>query len=142
MNGGHWGFVHCSDSGYIRPPMNLLMPADAVHKAMQRASQNEGYLSRTAGLTHREYWRQRLVGNDDDFLHFDLGWNCGWSDARCFFSMRVGGELNGGGGDKIGLLECWILKRIQDCNQKVPHSWQFEHGFRRGLKDFYSAAGV
>jgi hypothetical protein len=50
------------------------------------------------------------------------------------------------GGDKIGALDLWVLKRMREekCADRdtCKLGWEWEHGFRRGLQDFYAAVGV
>ena len=54
--------------------------------------------------------------------------------------------LMGGGiaylGDKIGMLELWILKRIRESGQGGKFVWEYEQGLRQGVKDFYQLAGI
>jgi hypothetical protein len=51
-----------------------------------------------------------------------------------------------GGGDKIGALDLWILKRMREekCADRdiCEFGWEWEHGFRKGVQDFYAAVGV
>jgi hypothetical protein len=51
-----------------------------------------------------------------------------------------------GGGDKIGLMDLWVLKRMKEVrcadNHKCPFGWEFEQGFRQGVAAFYSAAEI
>jgi hypothetical protein len=46
------------------------------------------------------------------------------------------------GGDKIGMEELWVLKRIRESGQGGPFVWECEQGLRRGIKDFYQLAGI
>ena len=50
------------------------------------------------------------------------------------------------GGDKIGVMESWVLKRMKEvgCADKDRcfSGWEFEQGFRQGVAAFYTAAGV
>jgi hypothetical protein len=50
------------------------------------------------------------------------------------------------GGDKIGALDLWVLKRMREekCADRdaCGFGWEWEHGFRKGVKDFYAAIGI
>lgn len=57
--------------------------------------------------------------------------------------MRAAGQLQGEGGDKIGMLDLWIRKRLVDSGLCVgKFTWEWEQGFRQGVRDFYESAGV
>jgi hypothetical protein len=47
-----------------------------------------------------------------------------------------------GGGDKIGCLELWVLKRVRESGMRGGFVWEFEQGVRAGIRDFYEVAGV
>jgi hypothetical protein len=46
------------------------------------------------------------------------------------------------GGDKIGMLELWVLKRIRESGQGGKFVWEYEQGLRQGVRDFYQLAGI
>jgi hypothetical protein len=94
-----------------------------------------------------------------------IQWELGWADAKAFFLARSTGILSTAistgvrerepavdnenisyGGDKIGLMDLWVLKRMKDVGcaskGKCPFGWEFEQGFRQGVAAFYSAAEV
>jgi hypothetical protein len=121
-------------------------------KAMQ---QHEAYWDATSGKTvYFEHWR------------YGDGWHWGWCDARFFFAGRVDGvvpvardaashsgsdERDGDvvvGADKIGFLDLWILKRMRQggiANKDIEscqYGWEWEHGFRRGVRDFETFVGI
>lgn len=89
----------------------------------------------------------------------------GWADARDFFLARATGFLSIGGsprpngsepqtgvnhvsdgGNKIGMMDLWVLKRMKEvgCADKkeCPSGWEFEQGFRNGVAAFYTAVGI
>jgi hypothetical protein len=80
----------------------------------------------------------------------------GWADADAFFSSRLDGRIpvtasSGGldgnwlGGDIIGVLDLWVLKRMRECGmhkEKEKCGWKWEQGFRRGYKDFGKAVSL
>ena len=51
-----------------------------------------------------------------------------------------------GGGDEIGALDLWVLKRMKEakCADKSTCSfgWEWEQGFRRGVDQFYTTIGL
>ena len=82
-------------------------------------------------------------------------WHLGWQDAKDFFCARSEGILTCGdkgekhiqdGGDKIGALDLWVLKRMKEakCADKgtCKFGWEWEQGFRSGIDQFYLAVGV
>jgi hypothetical protein len=60
--------------------------------------------------------------------------------------MRADGALGGKtastGGDKIGCLEIWVKKRLGESGQKGDFVWEWEQGFRAGIKAFESCVGI
>ncbi len=50
------------------------------------------------------------------------------------------------GGDKIGALDIWVLKRMKKERCADRHTcefgWEWEQGFRKGVSDFYAVVGV
>jgi hypothetical protein len=67
---------------------------------------------------------------------YEYGWQVGYQDALGFFEGR------GTQGDKIGMFEIWILKRIRESGYRGGFTWLFEQGLRKGAQDCYSAVGV
>ena len=57
-----------------------------------------------------------------------------------FFGMRSHRGFEGG--DKIGMKELWVLKRIRESGQGGAFVWEYEQGIRQGVKDFYQLAGI
>ncbi len=141
MNGGEWGFTHCTNNGFIEPPSNLRLSAKDVRERINNALKRQKQLVESATQSHRNYWIDK-GGHNEHFWRYDYGWQCGWADALAFFSMRQIAQRTGTGGDKIGFLGIWMEQRVRECNQGGPHKWQFRHGFQRGVQDFYSSAGI
>ena len=49
------------------------------------------------------------------------------------------------GGDRIGLLDLWVRKRMVETGQSKQQTvfgWEWEHGFRKGVADLEAAAGL
>ena len=40
------------------------------------------------------------------------------------------------------MLDLWILKRLKESGQGGKFVWEWEQGFRQGVRDFYQCAGV
>lgn len=142
MDGGEWGFKQQTKVGAITPPQNLTLSHQDVQGRIQHAqSQKDGKFGNTFG-SHCGYWDGTHPGNYEHW-RFENGWHLGFNDASTFFGMRAGGQLPGDGGDKIGMLDLWIRKRIVDSGQGIGgFLWEWEQGFRQGVRDFYELAGV
>ena len=86
------------------------------------------------------------------------GYDLGWRDSREFFGARINqlvpsiltassssAQTNDNtpvGADFIGALDLWILKRMREAGVtdrgRCLFGWEFEHGFRRAVRDFAS----
>ena len=88
---------------------------------------------------HANYWKDQDPKNYEAYEHhrYEIGWRQGWQDAFEFFSARLNGKVTGAkhGADRIGLLDNWIVKRMRESGQSGPFLWEWEHGFRRGVRD-------
>ena len=71
---------------------------------------------------------------------YESGWKVGYADALAFFEGR--GRQGVVGGNRIGNLEIWVLKRIRESGFRGDFVWEFEQGLRRGIHDFYSVVGL
>lgn len=91
---------------------------------------------------HVSFWSRQSPGQTFEHWRYEAGWDLGFSDAFSFFSMRTNGRLTGAGGDKIGLLDLWVVKRIKDAGQRGGFVWEFEQGMRRGVADFYALVSI
>lgn len=139
MPGGEWGFVQMNEHGAIIPPSSLALDASEVRSKVANAhGQRDGRRGNTWGA-HCQYWDSNHPG-DYEHWRFEQGWNLGWDDAVAFFSMR--GNFGLQGGDKIGMLELWVLKRLRESGQSGPFTWEYEEGLRQGMRDFWEVAGV
>lgn len=143
MDGGEWGFKEQTKNGSITPPASLTLPAHEIHSRIQHAqSQKDGKCGQTFGA-HCGYWDGNHPGEYEHW-RFENGWRQGFDDALAFFGARANGQLPGGeGGDKIGFLDLWVRKRILESGQAMgPSLWEWESGFRQGVKDLYELVGV
>jgi hypothetical protein len=70
----------------------------------------------------------------------------GFSDGEKIFMMRAGGavgdRVKNQGGDKIGCLEIWAKKRLLESGQRGNSVWQWEHGFRAGVRAFDQCVSI
>jgi hypothetical protein len=85
---------------------------------------------------HVSYWRGVDPNGHYEHEKYEYGWQVGYQDALGFFEGR------GTQGDKIGMFEIWILKRIRESGYRGGFTWLFEQGLRKGAQDCYSAVGV
>lgn len=139
MPGGEWGFKQMVEQGAITPPHNLSLSSEQVAQRIDIAqAQRDGRRGRDWG-SHCSWWDGNHPGNYEH-KRFEIGWTLGWDDAVAFFGMRNTSGRRGG--DKIGMLDLWILKRLRESCQDGDFVWEWEHGFRQGVKAFYEAAGV
>lgn len=139
MDGGEWGFKQMTNAHAITPPFSLTLDASDVKGRVQHAqSQAQGIKQNTVGA-HVGYWDNNHPGQYEHW-RFEQGWDVGFHDAGAFFGMRANNGLNGG--DKIGMLDLWVLKRLRESGQGGKFVWEYEQGLRQGVRDFYGAAGI
>ncbi|KAI9679847.1 MAG: Glucan 1,3-beta-glucosidase 3 [Caeruleum heppii] len=142
MDGGEWGFAQQTKSSNILPPSNLRMSSADVNARIGQAEGRRNELHDSAVSQHEKYWSMTSPGQNFEHWRFDQGWNVGFSDAQVFFASRVRGGLVGEGGDKIGMLDVWVRKRIAESGQGGGFVWEFEQGVRKGVADFYGVVGI
>ena len=137
--GGEWGFKQMTEQYAIVHPKHLALTSDEVTKRIDIAqAQRDGRRGNDWG-SHCSWWDGNHPGEYEHW-RFEKGWTLGWDDAIAFFGMRnTSGYI---GGDKIGMLDLWILKRLRESDQTSSFVWEWEHGFRQGVKAFYEAAGI
>ncbi|GAB7352062.1 hypothetical protein MBLNU459_g2569t1 [Dothideomycetes sp. NU459] len=141
MDGGEWGFKQQTLGGAITAPHNLSLSHQDVQSRIQNAqSQQQNKAQATCG-SHCNYWDSNHPGQYEH-ERFEKGWHLGFNDAQSFFGMRANRGIQGAGGDKIGMLDIWTKKRIIESGQAGKFLWEFEQGFRQGVRDFYELAGV
>ncbi|KAI7160753.1 glycoside hydrolase [Hortaea werneckii] len=139
MDGGEWGFKQMTDCHAIVPPQALTVYG--VNERIQHAQQGMEQAKHTAFSNHAGYWDSQ--GGHYEHQRFADGWDIGFHDAMSFFGMRgqqSGGQL--GGGDKIGMLDIWVLKRMRESGQGGGFVWEWEQGFRQGVSGFCHLAGI
>ncbi|KAF2092248.1 glycoside hydrolase family 5 protein [Saccharata proteae CBS 121410] len=142
MPGGGWGFVSQTQKASIPPPAHLtISPPDTSTRLSTALSQRDSRCQ-AAFNAHCQYWDHNSAP-DTPFDHqlYEQGWKTGFDDAAAFFGMRAKWGWGRGGGDKIGSLELWVLKRVRDGGVGGACVWEFEQGVRRGVGEFCEAAG-
>ncbi|KAK4541399.1 hypothetical protein LTR36_008000 [Oleoguttula mirabilis] len=137
MPGGEWGFKNMTEKQAIVPPPSLTL--SDVPSRVQHAQGQQGQLKQNAVGAHSHYWDTNHPGQYEHW-RFEQGWDLGFGDAAAFFGMRSQGGVQGG--DKIGMLDLWVLKRLRDSGQGGKLVWEFEQGLRQGVKNFYESAGI
>ncbi|KAI9837963.1 MAG: hypothetical protein M1819_006117 [Sarea resinae] len=138
MPGGDWGFVANTNNKAIPPPPGLLLSKQDISSRLSSAhSRRED--QKTGALTnHSNYWDSTAKGKQFQHNRFADGFDVGFSDAMAFFE----GKDSIAGGNKIGMLDLWLRKRVLESGQGGEFVWEWEQGFRQGVGAFYSAAGV
>lgn len=142
MDGGEWGFFEMTKKGAAIPPQNLTLGADDVRGRIGRARDQRTDKRSQSSAQHSDYWDHQSPGQQFEHWRFENGWDVAFEDVLIFFGMRVDGGLAGGGGDKIGMLEIWIRKRLAESGQGGGFVWEWEQGFRRGVGDAYALLGI
>ena len=142
MDGGEWGFVEMTKKGAVIPPKELTLSFGDVKEKIAKAQQMRPEKRAQTVGSHVGYWDQTASGGYFEHWRFEQGWDLGFSDALTFFGMRANGGVQGAqtGGDTIGALEIWIRKRLLESGQKGGFLWEWEHGFRQGVRDFSEIA--
>ncbi|PZC88792.1 glucan 1,3-beta-glucosidase [Pyrenophora tritici-repentis] len=136
MPGGEWGFKAKTEDGSIIPPNYLNLSADDRHKMIEKARQERNGRMHEAVQQHVSYWRG--VDPDGQYEHekYEQGWQVGYQDASAFFEGRQTR------GDRIGMLELWVLKRVRESGYRGGFTWLFEQGVRKGIQDYSAAIGA
>jgi len=139
MPGGEWGFRQMTDQHAIIPPPSLTLSAPDVQQRVESARSQQQQRKQGAVDSHCHYWDSNHPGEYEHW-RFEQGWDVGFADAMAFFGMRSQQGLPGA--DRIGMLHLWVLKRLRDSGQGGRFVWEFEQGFRQGVKNFYECVGV
>jgi aryl-phospho-beta-D-glucosidase BglC (GH1 family) len=136
MPGGEWGFKAKTEDGSIVPPNYTAMSADQRHQAIEKARNDRAGLFQEAFQQHVSYWSGADPNGHYEHEKYEHGWQVGFQDALVFFEGR---DTRG---DKIGMLELWVLKRIRESGYRGGFTWLFEQGLRKGVQDCYSILGI
>ncbi|MCJ1387692.1 Glucan 1,3-beta-glucosidase 3 [Xylographa bjoerkii] len=134
--GWEWDFLRMNDHGAIAMPAHLMLDFAEVRDRRGYAyAHKESMKSRDIGK-HITYWHEAAPWQEFEHWRFEEGWELGFQDAVVFWDMRLNQGIQGAksGADKIGLLDLWILKRLRDLRAVGNFVWEWEHGFRQGVK--------
>ncbi|KAL9637274.1 MAG: hypothetical protein Q9164_002287, partial [Protoblastenia rupestris] len=130
-----WNFAAMVKKGAVAPPKASMFSFSEVGLRCEKAMAQKDQHKKAAVDAHIAYWDRTAPKTPFEHWRFDHGWNQGFADALNFFQMRAVSEKRGErGGDTIGMLELWVLKRIRDAGQESAFAWEWEHGFRQGVK--------
>tara|TARA_R110002003_G_scaffold27_6_gene1380 strand:- start:5019 stop:6638 length:1620 start_codon:yes stop_codon:yes gene_type:complete len=136
MPGGEWGFKAQSDAGSIVPPKHATLSQQDRISILQRAIHERDGRMRQSLEQHVGYWSRADPKGNYEHDKYEFGWKVGYQDAFAFFEGR---DTQG---DRIGMLEMWVLKRIRESGYRGGFTWLFEQGLRKGVHDFYATAGL
>ncbi|KAF2020604.1 glycoside hydrolase family 5 protein [Aaosphaeria arxii CBS 175.79] len=138
--GGEWGFAEQANNGAIVPHHFQSTPPHEISEIVERARRNLNDRMYSAVNQHVSYWQHHAPNMGGEHWRFEAGYKIGYNDALIFFEGR--GQQAIAGGNRIGNVELWILKRIRESGFKGNFVWEFEQGMRRGVQDFQGIVGV
>ncbi|KAF2114509.1 glycoside hydrolase superfamily [Lophiotrema nucula] len=136
--GGEWGFAAQTSNKALIPPQNSTIPTSLIPSLVSKADHRRDERMYHAVNQHVAYWNHLTPNTPCEHWRYEYGWKVGYYDAQAFFTGKDG--VNGG--NKIGNLEIWVLKRIRDSGFKGNFVWEFEQGVRRGVEDFFGIVGI
>ncbi|KAI5857002.1 putative glucan 1,3-beta-glucosidase precursor [Tricharina praecox] len=136
MDGGEWGFVEQSRKGNVVPPVGLTLAEQRVAEIAAEAKREQARIRTIAIEEHAEYWNQNAPGQNMEHYRFAAGYDVGFWDALTFWESARKGAT-------IGFVNLWSGKRLREHVAETAgfgsqFLWEFEHGFKRGLKDMES----
>lgn len=146
MPGGEWGFKAQVDpqpltgTRAITPPAYASIPWEDVHTLLERAQYRRDERMYVAVRQHEAYWEHLAPAMGSQHWRYENGWKVGYQDAYRFFEGQ--GDRAVQGGNKIGWVEMWVLKRIRESGFRGEYVWEFEQGVRRGIHDFEMIVGI
>lgn len=147
MDGGEWGFVQqVKQQNISAPPWLLLGFQDIESRSQQANGATKEKLAQSKG-EHEGYWNKTSPKKKFHHELYEHGFATGWNDGKAFFGARMQGAMGGlrEGGDKIGVFESWVGKRLREAQSQVgfgEFAWEWEQGFRKGVKEFENVVGI
>ena len=132
MPGGGWGFKAMTEKGAIGHPTYLSMDFAEVDRRMTDAQSQRDGLRELSTHDHCSYWDKQAPGKEFEHWRFTSGWENGWTDTLTFFGYRREHGLGRQGADRIGCLDGWIRKRLQEVGDG-KFIWEWEQGYRHGV---------
>jgi aryl-phospho-beta-D-glucosidase BglC (GH1 family) len=136
MPGGEWGFQAQTIAGNIVPPKHALLSVQDKKALLEKAKREQEDRMRDAVQQHVGHWARIDPHGTYEHEKYEFGWKIGYEDAFSFL------EGIGAQGDRIGMLELWVLKRVRESGFRGGFAWLFEHGVRKGIQDFYTVVGI
>lgn len=136
MPGGEWGFKEQTDARNVVPPPFTSIPPDEKANLLEKAKSERDQRMHESVQQHVNYWNSVDPNGHYEHDKYIYGWKVGYDDALSFFEGR------GTQGDKIGMLELWVLKRVRESGYRGGFTWLFEQGLRKGIQDFYATIGI
>lgn len=136
MPGGEWGFKAQSNARNIVPPRHATLSKDEKARLLEKARSESDARKQQSLQQHVDYWKQADPNGTYEHEKFERGLQVGYTDALAFFEGR---DTQG---DRIGMLELWVLKRLRESGYRGGFTWLFEQGLRKGVSDFYDAVSI
>lgn len=133
MDGGEWGFKAQTDLGNVSPPRHAMLSQSDRTAFLEKAGEQRDSRRRDSLQQYNGSGNRTEPAGTE---RYEQGWQQGYQDATTFL------EGLGNQGDKIGMLEIWIMKRIKDSGYTGAHTWDFEQGLRKGISEFYSSVDL
>lgn len=143
-----WSFKAQFDSGAIASPPEHHLEKEEVVTKLKAAEHQRSKLMMQAMQTHSTYWDNHAPGSRFEHWRYADGWHLGWVDGRDFYSARSEGMMGNcsTGADAIGMVDLWVLKRMQEervsVKEECEFGWEWEIGFRAGLIAFERSVGL
>ncbi|RAL65148.1 hypothetical protein DID88_001254 [Monilinia fructigena] len=138
MDGGEWGFAEQVKKGNIIAPAYMSWSVEEVRQKLSQAEEQKVGIMERMVKEHVDYWTEASPSKEFQHDLYEKGWDLGWEDAKAFYGSR--GDR--GGADKIGCLEIWIKKRMLESGERGEFLWEWEQGFRWGVKTFESCVEI
>lgn len=136
MPGGEWGFKAQSDLRSIVPQSHATINTEERNRLVEKAKQERDGRMHEAIKQHVDYWNGVDPNGHYEHEKYEHGWKVGFQDALAFFEGRATQ------GDKIGMLEVWMLRRVRESGYRGGFTWMFEQGLRKGIQDLYASTGI
>jgi hypothetical protein len=138
LPGREHGLEYQASLRNILPPLTQLIPYSAIPFFVARADRRRNQRMHDALGQHVSYLQR--FGRQSERWSFVKGWKTGYQDAIIFFQGKSEEKVLGG--NRIGNLEIWVLKRMRECGLRGDPMWEFEQGLRRGVCDFYNVVNT
>ncbi|MCJ1337831.1 Glucan 1,3-beta-glucosidase 3 [Bachmanniomyces sp. S44760] len=142
MDGGEWGFFDMTKKGAINPLQEQALGPSEIRIRLDTARQQLLVSKKKSVDSHVQYWNQICPGQHFEHWRFERGFDQGFEDGTAFFGAMLNEDLGPKAGGKIGALEIWTLKRLRESGNVGEFGWEFEQGFRQGMKAIYTLIDI